>query len=231
GAVDTGAYPYTGFAYTIQRDGQTLVALYIGTRLVGFVPQEDAGTYTASSAGQSYKVQVEPRPLPPTADVHLTVGGEVVGSTSGASVPVIIAGGDGPVSVGSIDAANYPYNGFAYTIERDGQALVSVYVGEKLVGFMPKDDAATFQATSGDQTYPVGVVPPPLSPSSDVELRYNGAVLDHTSSTSVPIIIEGASGPVTAGCINAVDYRFTGTQYTIEREGQTLVSVYVGQKL
>ncbi|KDD74850.1 hypothetical protein H632_c1034p0, partial [Helicosporidium sp. ATCC 50920] len=239
GSIDANSYPYTGYAYTIVRDGQTLVSIYVGERLVGFVPLDDIRAFTAYANGQTYDLTVPPLPpLPPTSPVDLVYGGRTIATASDGRVPLILAGPDGPVPADTIDASLYPYTGYSYEIVRDGVTLVSVYVGERLVGFMPRSLVGDFTAVGDGVTYTVTVPPsppsppsPPLPPSSSVALQYDGVTIASTSGNMVPLIVAGPNGPVSAGSIDGSKYPYTGYAYTIQQNGQTLVSVYVGERL
>ncbi|KDD72691.1 hypothetical protein H632_c3018p0, partial [Helicosporidium sp. ATCC 50920] len=245
--IDVADYPYTGYSYEIERDGQTLVSIYVGETLVGFVPKDQAGEFTAASGGKTYPINVLPDPpappmppLPPSAIVDIVYGGRIIGSTGDGTVPVIVNGPNGPVLIDNINIADYPYTGFTYEIERDGQTLVSIYVGETLVGFVPKSQAGLYSASSGGKTYPINVLPeppspssptPPLPPGSVVDIQFGGKTIGSTTGTTVPVIVTGAGGPELLGAVNVAEFPYTGYSYEIERNGQTLVSVYVGQTL
>ncbi|KDD73003.1 hypothetical protein H632_c2640p0, partial [Helicosporidium sp. ATCC 50920] len=239
GNVDAADYPYTGTSYEIERDGQILVSVYVGTRLVGFVPKTSVADYSAFADGRTYDIAALPMPAPPPLPADASVGivfeGKIIASTEGAAVPLIANGPDGPISLGTVNSDDYPYTGSAYQIEQNGQILVSVYVGERLVGFVPMANAGAFSAYADGFSYVVTVPPvppsPPAPPGSSVSLVYGGKVIASTDGDSVPVIVNGPSGPTSVGRLDASDYPWTGYSHQIERDGQVLVSVYVGERL
>ncbi|KDD72674.1 hypothetical protein H632_c3041p0, partial [Helicosporidium sp. ATCC 50920] len=240
GTLDVEDYPYTGSAYQIERNSQVLVSIYVGDRLVGFVPRGDVSNFTAVDAdGNTHQVTVPPLPpsppLPPTSTVGIVYDGFVIASTEGDSVPVIVDGPDGPVAGVSVDVEAYPYTGFAYQIEQYGQILVSVYVGQRLVGFVPLSNQAKFTAFADGNTYQLTVPPvppsPPLPPTAVVGIAFEGEILASTDGDNVPVLVNGPDGPKADGSLDAAEYPYTGYAYQVERDGQILVSAYVGTRL
>ncbi|KDD72764.1 hypothetical protein H632_c2927p0, partial [Helicosporidium sp. ATCC 50920] len=263
--IDVAAFPYTGFSYEIERDGQTLVSIYLGTTLIGFVPKDLADEFSAFYDGSTYPVNVLPEPpsppmppLPPGAIVDIQFNGETIGSTTDTTVPVIVMRGDGPALDGSVATEDYPYTGYSYDVEREGQTLVSVYVGMTLVGFVPKSAASSFTGLSGGEAYPLDILPdappppspdapipgpespaqgsppaplPPLPPSATVDLVYGGSIIASATDGQIPIIIDGENGPVRAGFELASAFPYTGFSYELSHGGQLLVSVYVGRQI
>lgn len=112
------------------------------------MPKNDAGGYSAYTNGRTYGVTVPPAPPSPPLPVDATIGldVQVVASTDGDEVPLIIDGPDGPTSGGTVDASRYPYMEPAYELEQDGQILFSAYVDERIVGFVPKSDVGEYSA-------------------------------------------------------------------------------------
>ncbi|KDD71562.1 hypothetical protein H632_c4791p0, partial [Helicosporidium sp. ATCC 50920] len=219
--VPAGDYPYTGQPIQVTLCGQALYGIYVGSRLVGFAPLAFTSALLAASGGQVYHVSVEPGPLPPSPPsspespgqsspespdsplppdevVELRYGGRTVGSATSTTAPVIVDDGGGPQAVGTVDLADYPYTGFAYEIQRNGQTLVSIYVGQRPVGFVPRIDVPGFSAVAGGETYRLTVPPlapqPPLPPNSIVQLQYNGRTVGTTSDGQVPVIMIGDMG-------------------------------------
>ncbi|KDD73245.1 hypothetical protein H632_c2386p0, partial [Helicosporidium sp. ATCC 50920] len=240
--VDASNYPYTGYAYTLEQDGQLLTSIYIGQRLVGFAPANAIPSLVGAWDSHEYSIVALPDPpapptppLPPGMPVDLLYLGTRIATATSDDVPVIISGDGGPVVLGYVNVDDYPYTGYSYEIERNGQTLVSVYVGERLVGFVPKGETGDYSASSGGKAYPVNVLPdpptPPLPPGATVDILYGGKVIGSTGDNTVPVIVDGPNGPVLLENIDVADYPYTGYSYEIERDGQTLVSIYVGETL
>ncbi|KDD76270.1 hypothetical protein H632_c290p0, partial [Helicosporidium sp. ATCC 50920] len=238
--ASTADYPWTGTAYEMMQNGQLLISVYVGQRLVGFVPEGVVRIFSAFSQGFSYDVTAPPLPssppLSPDAAVSLMFQGMGVGATSGDAVPVVVLGLQFPVAVSTVSASSYPYTGTSYEIEQSGQVVASVFVGERLVGFVPRRTVAGVLAFADGYSYQVSLPPSPPSPAlpsdATVRLVFNGKIVASTSGeTGVPLLIEGPNDFLTAGTVDSDKYPWTGSSYQIEQNGQILVSVYIGERL
>ncbi|KDD72071.1 hypothetical protein H632_c3910p0, partial [Helicosporidium sp. ATCC 50920] len=204
-----------------------------------FVPPTEVQLFSAFAAGSEYSLDtlpLKPRPpLPSDVPVALVHGSTVIASTSGEDVPVIANGPNGPESVGTEDASAFPYNGHAYTIERNGQILVSAYIDQRLVGFLPQSEVSQYTGFAEGFAYQLEVPPPapqpPVPSGTVVSLISDGKVIASSDESSIAVIVSGKDGPASDGTVDATDYPYTGKLYELERNGEILVSVYVGERL
>ncbi|KDD76287.1 hypothetical protein H632_c283p0, partial [Helicosporidium sp. ATCC 50920] len=193
------------------------------------------GPATSPSSPASPHMPPAP-PLPPLEPVDLMYRGASIASATVSSVPLVVTTDSTPEVVGFVDPADYPYTGSAYKLERGGQILSSVYVGERLVGFVAQTDASAFSVVSTTgYTYPVVVPPsppaPPLPPSSFVSIAYGGIVIASTTDATIPAIVAGESGPEPRGDLTTSEYPYTGYTYEIAWLGQVLEAAYIGQQI